>query len=412
MNEAAIVNRVELRDFKSISRCDVYLGPLTVLVGPNGAGKSNFVDALHFASQSLVKPLGETIHERGGIAEVVRRSPHPRTSFSITCDFSLPDGIGHGQYGFEIKRTSTGGFAVAREFCEVLYPDSERHVSRFEVNEGRLDSVGVPELLPRPSSDRLLLTSASNSDVFYPVYDALSAMRFYRFAPDVFRAPQPVENDPYLHTHDGHNLASVLNLMEREANPAFERLQRYMQSIVPELDRVNVLTFPEANLMLVGFTHQFGDRQSPIQFTGRNMSDGTLRALAILTALLQVNPDQRRPLGGGKYPPTFIAIEEPETTLHPAAAGVLWDALTDGSDRTQLMVTTQSSDLLDRDDVPTDSILAVDMVAGKTEIGPITENSRRLLQERLATPGELLRQRRLSSKEPLTYPQMPVRFDA
>ena len=130
------------------------------------------------------------------------------------------------------------------------------------------------------------------------------------------------------------------------------------------------------------------------------MSDGTLRALAVLTALLQ----------RGDNHPSVIGIEEPETALHPAAAGVLWDALMDGSEREQVLVTTQSPDLLDRKDVPLDAILAVDMQAGKTEIGPVYESSRQLLQERLTTPGELLRQGRLSPTEQVMYPQSLLRF--
>ena len=88
---------------------------------------------------------------------------------------------------------------------------------------------------------------------------------------------------------------------------------------------------------------------------------------------------------------------------------MLWDALTDGRDRTQVLVSTQSPDLLDRDDIPIETILAVDMDAGKTEIGPIVESSRNLLQQKLCTPGELLRQSRLSPKEQVTYPQCILR---
>ena len=115
------------------------------------------------------------------------------------------------------------------------------------------------------------------------------------------------------------------------------------------------------------------------------MSDGTLRALAVLTALLQ----------GDGHSPSLIGIEEPEIALHPAAAGILWDAIQDGRERNQVLVTTHSPDLLDRKDIPVDTILATDSDSGTTLIGPIVESSRRLIQQRLATPGELLRQRRL-----------------
>ncbi len=411
MPKPPLVTRVGLRNFKSIANCDVELGPLSILVGPNGSGKSNFIDALHLVSQSLVRPLNETLRERGGVGEVLRRSGDHPDRFSIKLDFDLPGNLGDGIYFFEIKLQTDSGFEVTKEVCEFNRHDTNNQPFRYEVASGEIVYTNLSNSLPRPLRDRLFLVSASNLDEFHPVYDALTAMRFYQFDPNKFRVPNIVENDAYLHTPDGHNLASVLGMMEEASPLAFDRVQRYMQVIVPGLKSAKRLLIPETNHELIRFVHEFGDRESPIQFTSMNMSDGTLRALAILTALLQVRGDETLPLGGGNFPPTMISIEEPETALHPAAAGALWDALTDGSERAQILVTTQSPDLLDRKDVPIDAILGVDMVAGKTEIGRIAESSRRLLQERLATPGELLRQRRLSPNEPFIYPQMPIRLE-
>lgn len=405
MPKPPFIHRVKLWNYKSIARCDVQLGPLGILVGPNGSGKSNFLDALHFASQSLLRPLPETLRERGGVREVLRRSGDRPDRFSISLHFDLPGSAGNALYGFEIKPLADAGFEVTKEVCEVSHRNALDHRYRYEVRAGEIINTNLVSPLPRPLRDRLFLVSASNLEEFYPAYDALTAMRFYQFVPDKFRIPNLVEHDAYLHTPDGHNLASVLGLMEEKYPLVFERIQRYMQAIVPGLDRVSRVNIPEANHDLIRFTHEFGDRKSPIRFTSINMSDGTLRALAILTALLQGSVDDAPPLGGGNFPPTLIGIEEPETALHPAAAGVLWDAITDGSDRAQVLVTTQSPDLLDRDDIPIDAILAVDVDAGKTEIGPIAESSRRLLQDRLATPGELLRQSRLSLLDQLMYPQ-------
>ena len=177
--------------------------------------------------------------------------------------------------------------------------------------------------------------------------------------------------------------------MEQNTPRTFERVQRYMKAIVPGLEQVGRIEIPVAELETIKFTQQITDWDSPLQFTAINMSDGTLRALAVLTALLQ----------GGDSPPTLIELEEPEGALHPAAAGVLWNALNAGADRTQVLVATHSPDLLDRKDVPSDAILAVHMEAGETQIGPIVESSRQLLQDRLMSAGDLLRQSRLTPSE-------------
>ncbi|MFC4531547.1 AAA family ATPase [Sphaerisporangium dianthi] len=86
-----------------------------------------------------------------------------------------------------------------------------------------------------------------------------------------------------------------------------------------------------------------------------------------------------------------LDIEEPAAALHPAAAGALFDALTEASERVQVVITTQSADLLDRDDVDPDSVRVVSMTDGITLIGEIDEVSRRLLQDRRTTLGELMR---------------------
>jgi predicted ATPase len=114
------------------------------------------------------------------------------------------------------------------------------------------------------------------------------------------------------------------------------------------------------------------------------MSDGTLRALGVLTALFQsVN-------GGAKRVP-LVGIEEPEVAVHPGAAGVLRDALRTAARNTQVIVTSHSPDLLEDKDVGDDSILGVANVNGETKIGPLDEEGRNAIHDRLYTAGELLR---------------------
>jgi len=117
------------------------------------------------------------------------------------------------------------------------------------------------------------------------------------------------------------------------------------------------------------------------------MSDGTLRALGVLTALFQGNDD---------YAPVLVGIEEPETALHPAAAGALREALFRAAERTQVIVTSHSPDLLDDPDIPIDSLLAVDAAMGETRIARLDEPSRNALRERLFSAGELLRMNQLT----------------
>jgi predicted ATPase len=117
------------------------------------------------------------------------------------------------------------------------------------------------------------------------------------------------------------------------------------------------------------------------------MSDGTLRALGILTALQQSNND---------FSPTFVGIEEPETALHPAASGALREALTCASMQTQVLVTSHSPDLLDDPNIDIDAIFSVISEGGDTKIVRLDEASRDMLRQHLFSAGELLRANQLA----------------
>ncbi len=382
MSKAPFIHRVKLRNYKSIGRCDVKLGSLAVLVGPNGSGKSNFLDALALTRQALDMTLDHALRERGGINEVRRRSGGHPSNFSIELHFTLADGMTQGRYGFEVISERNGGFSVRNESCEVGTTSAIGPPTQFFVTEGSVERTNIKVSLPRPSPDRLFLVSASNIPEFRPVYDALTDMAFYSFSPDVMRWPQaPHPGDMLL--SDGQNLASVLASLEKRNVANHRQIEEYLRQITPGVESVERIAI--GNLETLQFRQWVAGQSAPWRFPAINMSDGTLRGLAVLTALLQ----------GDGVSPSLIGIEEPEIALHPAAAGILWDAIQDGQDITQVLVTTHSPDLLDRKDIATEVILATDSEAGTTQIGPVIESSRELIRDRLATPGELLRQKRL-----------------
>jgi predicted ATPase len=157
------------------------------------------------------------------------------------------------------------------------------------------------------------------------------------------------------------------------------RVIEYLRQINPSVVDVEAVSV-DANFNLrFDLQRAAGVRE---EFSAYNISDGTLRALAVLVALFQ-NSD--------RYPLTLVGLEEPEAGLHPAAAGVLFDALLEGSGLEQVIVTSHSPDLLDREDIPEASLKAVGICDGQTIIGEIDEPGKGALKERLYTVGELMR---------------------
>ncbi|OIP97750.1 hypothetical protein AUK40_02660 [Candidatus Wirthbacteria bacterium CG2_30_54_11] len=378
MADHIFIKRVKLNNYKSIKSCDVELGPLTFLVGPNGAGKSNFLDALHFVSESLNNPLEYALRERGGINEVRRRSFGKPTKFGIKIHWELPSNV-HGIYGFLVKPQAQGGFIVQQEICRV-FDRLKVQQDFYSIDSGKIET--SIENAPQISPDRLYLATASNLPAFRPLFDALTHMGFYNLNPDTIRELQPSDANLVL-KRDGSNLASVLNTLRRENRPLFLRLIEFLSVITPGIKDIKTKRFQtKETLEFSQFVGNDGGKTTP--FTAENMSDGTLRALGILTALVQ-SPHSN----GNKV--RFVGIEEPETAVHPGAAAVLRDALREATQSTQILVTSHSPDLLDDKSITDRNILAVSNNNGETIIGPIDDASKSSLKKRLYTAGELLR---------------------
>lgn len=365
------VRRVRLRNFRSIAWCDVELRNLTVLVGPNATGKSNFLDGLQFVRDALDSRLDYALRTRGGLDVVRRKSGGHPTHFTLRIDLTSPK-CGDASYVFEIAAGSGGAYRVKEEVCKVSLPrPCDFHRRDGDVEYGGFDGLRT---LPAPASDVLFLPRAGEE--FKGVLDVLLGTTVYAFNPVEMRQPQPPEPYEAL-ARDGHNLGSVLR-----KHPS-NRVNEYLSAIVPGIERVEGAH--TGGYDTFRFRQGVQGQKHPWTFPAASMSDGTLRALAILVALL-TDSAQR---------PSLIAIEEIEAGLHPGAAGVLWDALLEASRCSQLIVSTHSPDLLDRDDLEDASLLGVSIEDGRTVVGPPSQRDLQVLREQLCTAGELMRQVRL-----------------
>jgi len=270
-----------------------------------------------------------------------------------------------------------GEFVVKREEC--FLPDA-----KYIVEDGKL-TYPINEVFPPVSSDRLYLVNAAGLPKFRQVFDELSKMGFYNINPDAIRGLQSPDAGDVLQ-RDGGNLASVVaRLGKFENGEVKKRVAEYLGMVVPGL-----IDFNEKNvghMETLEFRQEVKGAKDAWRFPAINMSDGTLRALATLIALFQATV-----LEGVR----LVGIEEPETALHPAAAGILRDCVIEASSAVQVIVTSHSAELLDDSDIPVEAIRAVESQGGKTFIAGLDSTSRSALRDRLYTAGELLRVGQLS----------------
>jgi predicted ATPase len=388
MSPPTFLTRVQLRNYKSIGSCNVPLQPLTYLVGANGSGKSNFLDALHFVRDALAGSLGNALNERGGLAEVRRRSSGHPTHFGMRLEFVLKDGR-RGHYAFSIGALSERAYEVQTEECVI---DGIGKGPFYQVERGQLKR-SSETAFPALTSDRLALVAVSGLAVFRPVFDALTAMGFYNLNPKLMRELQKPQ-DGRLLKPVGENIASVIGHLEGVAPEAIATIQEYLQTVAPMVHGVERKQV--GPMETLEFRQDMAGAKHPWRFLAQNMSDGTLRALGVLTALFQGNRD---------FAPTLVGIEEPETALHPAASAALREALMRASEHTQVIVTSHSPDLLDDRNLSAEALLAVVLEGGATLIAPLDAASRAAMQDQLFSAGELMRLNQLAPDQELLAAQ-------
>lgn len=390
MPDSTFLTRVVINNYKSIQHCDVKLGPLTFLVGRNGSGKSNFLDALQFVSDALNNTLERAMRDRGGFAEIVYRSKSNSHTITIELSFNLSHG-GECKYSFRLGDTSMGEYGVLDESCQIW--DENRKHTHYKIENEKL-ILNSCVLFPH-MPDRLYLVASSGDPAIRPAYDALSNMKFYNLNPDVMSGGKHNDSSDNL-TRDGANISSVVAKMKTQSPETLKRVVQYLSVILPNLTHIDVGRLNSFEML--EFYLYVSDFVDPQRFESLSMSDGTLRSLGVLVALFQKSKKN-----GPKIP--LIGIEEPENGLHPFAIGALYDALTDASETRQVIVTTHNPDLLDVKDIDPDSILEVASEGGDTRISQIDPINKKVISDRLFTPGELLRMNQLA---PFRQPHPPA----
>jgi predicted ATPase len=380
------LRRVVIKNYKSIGKCDVRLGRLSILVGRNGAGKSNFLDALRFIADGLQTSLDHATKSRGGIKSVRRHSTGHPHNFTLNVELNLPKS--HvAKYGFEIAARTEGGFSVKSEELQILKPNGTL-LDHYQIADGEIKK-SSHETMPKAVADRLYLVVASGIPEFRVVYDALTSMGFYNLNPEAMKELQSPDAGELLH-RDGGNVASVIARLQAEAPDEKQRAENYLEKIVAGI--VGVSRVQLGPRETIEFRQQITGAEHPWRFYAANMSDGTLRALGILLAASQLAQKSDRI--------SLVGIEEPETALHPAAARALMEALEEATEHTQVLLTTHSADLLDAMQFSApDSLLAVESRKGETFIAPLDPASRKTMRDHLYSAGELLRMDQLGLDE-------------
>lgn len=369
------IKQLILKRYRSIPAERITFDNPTIFVGRNGSGKSNLVSVFSFLAEAMATPLQAVFDRAGGISAVRNRSSgqsYP-PNFGVRVNFGSMNGRSRaGFYAFEVKALRDYGFAVVREQCSVTGEDRSR--SWFD-RVGTEFTSNVGGMKPSLDPASLSLPLVGGEAKFAPVLRTLAAMRVYSIEPGKLREMQEPDSGTSLKS-DGGNVTSVLKEIERQSDDDFQRISDILSTIVPNTTRVQVKKHGK-NLSLE-FTQEWGEKKR-LKFEGFSMSDGTLRAIGLLAAVFQ------RPV------PSLIAVEEPEATIHPGALESILDLLHHASRHMQVVITTHSPELLDAKWITDRHLRLVEWTEGATRVVPVSDATRKALQQHLMGAGELLR---------------------
>lgn len=311
-----MIDYIEIKGFKSIKELKLELKSINILIGSNGAGKSNFVSFFKLINAIFNQRLQKyVLEEKADNILYFGRKTTENLFGKLIFKSDIKNNnayyfnLGQIQEGGLFIETEASGFNVGREDIKNNY-FIENSIEETNISKSKL------------FRDVYLREHLSNIQVFH--FHDTSSTSYLRRACDI--------NDNQYFKQDGRNLPAFLYLIKVNHPKIFSRIEKTIQAVAPYIDRFilepNRLNEREIELRWV----DKGDSES--NFSAYQLSDGTLRFIALATLLMQ------------PIPPSVIIIDEPELGLHPFAIGKLAGMIQAASSKTQIIVATQSPSLI------------------------------------------------------------------
>jgi len=348
-----MLKTLAVANYRSINKLVVPLDRLNLITGPNGSGKSNLYRALRLLAETAQGGVINALAREGGLdstfwagPETISRRMHngevpveavvrqgvkrlrlgfAAEDFSYAISLGLPEKtLSYFSLDPEVKKECIWAGHVYRPASLLV----QRSGPMVRAREGRAWDV-LAQHTPNYHSLFDQVGSLRGSPEVLLLRESIRGWRFYdHFRSDAdapVRQPQLGTRTPVLH-HDGRDLAAALQTIREIGDP--EALQRAVSDAFPGA-RLNIQPLQGGRFAL-----EFYQEGLLRPLSAAELSDGTLRYLLLIAALLTPRP------------PTMMVLNEPETSLHPDLLPALARLIIQASQQCQVWVVSHARRLI------------------------------------------------------------------
>lgn len=341
------LKKIEILGYRSIKDMSLELGPLNVLIGANGSGKSNLVSFFKMLNEMIGGRLREYVGTTGRARSILHFGP--KQTPQLVSRLIVEDDQGTYRYYLRLVHAAGDTLVFADEVLSFVGVGGDAQA--FPQALG----VGHQETSLRDAD----WTSESRAGVFRGFLEKCRGYHFHDTSPTAsIRQACSINENRWLR-FDAGNLAAMLYLYQERSPLIYKRIVSTIRKIMPQFKDFdlapNRLNPREIMLNWRKEGHEY-------LFEPHQISDGTLRAMAIVTLLLQPQDDL----------PEVIILDEPELGLHPDAVEIVAGLIRAASTKCQVIAATQSITFLNHFE-PAEIVVVEDSPEGGSRYSRLSE---------------------------------------
>jgi predicted ATPase len=336
------LEKITIKNFKSIEHQTLELRALNLFIGSNGAGKSNLVAGFRFLREIVTQNLAGYTATKGGADGLLFLGRKHSNEMEFFLEFAEGSNKSTSNaYRVNLRGTDDDSLMVAHEIA--YFHDKKKYANAFTLPVG----MGERESKLR-DVDHICARQALRDLESYRVHHFHDTSET-----SAMKGSSDLEDNRFLRAQAENLPAFLFWLQEKQPNH-LRIIEDTIRQIAPFFDgfRLAPSRLNESKIRL-----EWKQKGTDAYFTAASLSDGTLRFICLCTLLLQPSL------------PAVVLLDEPELGLHPAAIALLAELLSSAATRTQVLVATQSVTLVNQ--FGPDEVFAVEREKDHTVFRPL-----------------------------------------